>query len=151
MYGRGMPRPNSSSNFQHRKYTAAMGRGMPRPYSKSDPIVQRILVANEARKPGRRRRSTVAACRDPIIQVTSTSKNITAAMGRGMPRPYNKSNPIVQRMLAANEARKLGKRRGCTVAACRDPISQVTFNFDNITAAMGRGMPRPYSKSNPIS
>ena len=71
-------------------------------------------------------------------------------MGRGMPRPYNKSNPIVQRMLAANEARKLGKRRGSTVAACRDPIVQVTFNIGNITAAMGRGMPRPYNKSNPI-
>ena len=47
-----------------------------------------------------------------------------------MPRPYNKSNPIVQRMLAANEARKLGKRRGSTVAACRDSIIQVIFNIE---------------------
>ena len=107
-----------------------MGRGMPRPYSKSDPIVQRMLAANEARKLGKRRGCTVAACRDPISQVTFNFDNITAAMGRGMPRPYNKSNPIVQRMLAANEARKLGKRRGSTVAACRDPIIQVTFNIE---------------------
>ena len=99
-----------------------MGRGMPRPYNKSNPIVQRMLAANEARKLGKRRGSTVAACRDPIVQVTFNIGNITAAMGRGMPRPYNKSNPIIQ----------------------------VTSTSKNITAAMGRGMPRPYNKSNPI-
>ena len=128
-----------------------MGRGMPRPYSKSNPIVQRMLAANEARKLGKRRGSTVAACRDPIIQVTFNIGNITAAMGRGMPRPYSKSNPIVQRMLVANKARKLGKRRRSTVAACRDPIIQVTSTSKNITAARSRGMPRPYNNCGAMS
>ena len=67
---------------------------------------------------GSRHAATVQQLRDPRKPKDERSAKVTAAMGRGMPRPYTPCAPFINRKV--NALRKLLLQ---WVAACRDRTS----------------------------